>query len=94
MSSRRTGTLSMSEARASFAQVLTRAERGEPVRVTRGGRPVVVIVSVEDYERAHGRAASPSEALRSFLKTVDRRVLGEDDWKGVRDLSAGRGFRW
>ncbi len=37
-------TMSVSEARASLAELLTRVEAGEEVTITRHGRPVAVLV--------------------------------------------------
>ena len=95
MSRRRPTTITMSEARASFAKLLTRAAEGEDVQVTRGGRPVAVLVSVEEYQRTRGDAAPVSQAFQEFMKALDRRVLrGVDPWRKVRERSPGRSFRW
>jgi prevent-host-death family protein len=85
----------MSEARASFAEVLTRAEQGEAVQVTRAGKVVAVVSSVEHFRMAERGAVSASEAFRKFMKTRDPQTLtGSDPWKGVRERSPGRDFRW
>lgn len=95
MTRRHPKTMTMSEARASFAKVLTRAEQGEAVQVTRGGKPVAVIISMADYEQALSQHVLPSEAFRNFMETFDRRVLrGKDPWEATRDRSVGREFRW
>lgn len=87
--------MTMTEARAAFAKVLTLAERGEAVEVTRDGRPVAVILSFDEYQKVRKSSVPPSEALREFLNGLDRRALsGEDPWKGVRDRGKGRDFRW
>ena len=88
-------TMTMSEARASFAKVLTRAEQGEAVQVTRAGRPVAVILSVERYREVRRDVEPPSVAFRAFMKALDRRVSrGKDPWAKVRDRSIGRDFSW
>jgi prevent-host-death family protein len=43
--------LSVAEARNQFARVIHETEQSGPVEVTRGGRPVAVIVSIKDYRR-------------------------------------------
>ncbi len=48
-------TFTALEAKNRFGQVIDAAQR-EPVTVTRQGRPSVVIVSAEEYERRQGRA--------------------------------------
>ena len=88
-------TMTMSEARASFAKVLTRAQHGESVQDTRDGKPVAAIVSIEEFRKFQEPSVTPSAALREFLRGLDREVLrGPDPWKGVRDRSTGRDFRW
>lgn len=65
------------EAKARFADCLRSAERGDPVLVTRHGKPVAAIVSAElmtEFERL--RRASPAMGLAG--------VLG--GWKGSQDL--------
>lgn len=95
MSPLRPTRMTMSQARNAFAKVLTRAEHGQPVQITRGGRPVAVVVSVEQYREVKAGASSASRALHGFLSRLDRGALkGADPWRGVRDRSAGRPFRW
>jgi len=85
----------MSEARASFATVLDRVEQGDPVQVTRAGRPVAVIVSLEHYREGQAENGAAATAFRQFMKTLDRRTLrGADPWAGARDRTTGRDFRW
>ncbi|HEX4336159.1 MAG TPA: type II toxin-antitoxin system Phd/YefM family antitoxin [Polyangiaceae bacterium] len=85
----------MSEARASFAAVLDRVEQGDPVRVTRAGKPVAVIVSLDQYREGELGAGSATKAFRSFMKNLDQRALkGPDPWRGTRDETPGRDFRW
>ena len=48
-------TFTALEAKNRFGQVIDAAQR-EPVTVTRQGRPSVVIVSAEEYERRQSRA--------------------------------------
>lgn len=60
-------SLSVAQAKASFSECVRDAESGEPVIVTRHGKPVVAIVSVEDHEtlrRLH--AAGPEGGLASL----------------------------
>jgi len=70
-------SLAVAEAKAAFGECLRQAERGEPVVVTRHGRTVAAIVSMEDFERLRRlRAAGPDRGLAS--------VAG--GWKGSDDL--------
>jgi antitoxin (DNA-binding transcriptional repressor) of toxin-antitoxin stability system len=64
-------TLTVSQARASLPELLTRVEDGEEVTITRHGRPVAVLVRpdimrsrakviIEDAGRIHELIAAPS----------------------------------
>ena len=45
-------TMSATEARIHFGEVMRHVvERGEPVIVERGGKPLVVVIGVDEYER-------------------------------------------
>ena len=69
--------VAVAEAKAAFAECLRQAERGEPVVVTRHGKTVAAIVSLEDYAAlARLKAAGPQKGLAS--------VAG--GWKGSDEL--------
>ncbi len=71
--------LAVAEAKAAFAECLRQAERGEPVVVTRHGKTVAAIISVEDYEAlARIKAAGPQGGLASLA----------GGWKGSDSLVA------
>jgi prevent-host-death family protein len=48
-------TMSAREAKNAFGLMIDTA-RAEPVRIEKHGRGVVMVISVEEYERLHGRA--------------------------------------
>jgi prevent-host-death family protein len=69
--------VAVAEAEAAFAECLRQAERGGPVVVTRHGKTVAAIVSLEDYAAlARMKAAGPQKGLAS--------VAG--GWKGSDEL--------
>jgi len=83
---------SLAEARANLPSILDQVESGAGVELTRRGRPVAVMVSVQEYERLRGQRTDFKDAYRSFLEHhrlteigVDRRFADK-----VRDRSAGR----
>ena len=53
----------LEDAKNRFSELVRRAEAHEPQLVTRNGREVVVVLSVEDYARLAGR-----ESLVEFLR--------------------------
>ena len=79
---------SIAEAKARFAQLVHQAEGGQPVRITRRGLAVAVLLSEADFVRlsaprdgllAH-TVAWRAEASRGGLA-----LFAEDDWAGLRD---------
>ena len=53
---------SLQDAKNRFSVLVNAARAGEPQRVTRRGRPVVVVLAVEEYERLRRleRAGAPT----------------------------------
>lgn len=58
---------SVAEAKTSFAECIRSAEQGEPVTITRHGKPVAAIVRAKDLEQLMRlRAAGPQAGLASL----------------------------
>jgi prevent-host-death family protein len=55
--------ISAREAKYHFGQLIDEA-RAEPVVVEKHGRPVVVVLAVEEYQRLTGQAVAPSNKKR------------------------------
>ncbi len=67
-------TMSAKDAKNAFGLLLDTA-RAEPVTVEKHGRPVVVVLSVEEFERLHGgssRNGQPRGASSSNGREPDR----------------------
>lgn len=70
--------LSVAEAKATLSERIREVERGEPVVITRHGKPVAALVRAEDVERLERlRAAGPEGGLAS--------VAG--GWEGSEELA-------
>jgi len=63
--------LSVRDARARFAEVVTRAQGGTPTVITRNGRAVAAVVPIEDFD------ALEDAIDRYFAREADR-DLAED----------------
>jgi len=59
---------SISEARANFTCVVYEAESGTQVELTRRGKPVAVLVGVEDFERLSKGRPNFWEAYEKFRR--------------------------
>ena len=71
-------TLSVAQAKATFAACVRWAEDGEPIINSRHGKPVAALVQVSDVERLNQlRAAGPEGGLASLA----------GGWKGSEQLA-------
>ncbi len=69
--------LSVAEAKAVLSECIRSAERGEPVVITRHGRPVAALVRTADLEQLERlRAAGPKSGLVSLA----------GGWEGSEEL--------
>ncbi len=88
--------VSLAQARGRLAAIVRDVERGSSVELTRRGTPVVVLISVRDYERLTGGSASFERAFGEFAREVDLKALKIDPglFEGIRDRSPGREVRF
>ena len=75
---------SMQDAKNKFSALVNAALAGEPQRVTRRGRPVVVVLAAEEYERLRRIEKAGAPTLGELLLEMP-----QDDGEFER-LSLGR----
>jgi prevent-host-death family protein len=89
---------SIAQARDHLTRLIHEAERGEPVELTRRGKPVAAIVSVEDLRRLPPRPKPRGlwdviEQWRATMTPEELEELNlEEVYRDVRDRSPGRDF--
>lgn len=81
-------TMSATDARVHFGEVLRRVRDNEIITVEHGGKPKAVILSVEEYERL--RAAQPEggdwwDRARTNRERIDRE-LGDRQFPDVLEM--------
>jgi len=83
---------SIAHAKDHLAEAVRAAEAGEPVTLTRRGRPVGVIVCEAEYRRLAGPGGDFWTALQAFRATVDGQRDGVEPeyWESLHDRSPGR----
>ena len=71
-------------------------EAGVAVQITRRGKPVAMIVSMDDYQRLSETRMEFDAAYRRFREGLDPDVLAgdEDPFANVRDLDPGPERNW
>jgi prevent-host-death family protein len=67
------GQLSVRDARAHFAEVITRAQNGTPTVITRNGQPVAAVIPIEDFD------ALEDAIDRYFAREADRDLAENPD---------------
>lgn len=76
-------TIQASEAKAKFLSLLTEAENGETIAITRRGKTVARIVPPVDDERDRRRQAV--EQLREWRKSLPKARMTVEDILSARD---------
>ena len=82
---------SVAEARAQLPKILDEVGLGKEIELTRRGKPVAVLVSVDEYRRLAGEGRSFAEAYGAFR--ARHGGLKRDDLKNLRDISPGRSVK-
>lgn len=83
---------SIAEARKNLPSIVDKAESGAEVELTRRGRPIAVVVSVEEYSRLRGNRRSFGDAYRKFREKFPTGSGGIDPeyFRSLRDQTRGR----
>jgi prevent-host-death family protein len=89
----------ITEAKNSLTALVHQAEAGKPVRLTRRGRPVAVLLSEDAYRRLQSGQGERRD-LWEFVESWRASLPG--GWEGLsaeeirswRDRSSGREFKW
>ena len=92
-----TDRYSIAEARDCLSRVVHEAESRGPVRLTRRGKEVAVVLSVKDYESL-GLERKPVSRVVSEIRErylLDELGIDPDEvLAGARETSSGRDFAW
>lgn len=82
----------IAEAKNKLPSIIHSVEKGRPVKLTRHGQPVAVLVSIADYERLNRKGEGYWSALKVFRILMEREDvrISDADFEGLRDSSHGR----
>lgn len=88
---------SIAEARDHLTSLVHEVEMGDPITLTRRGKPVAVLVSEVEYARLTGGKKGFWTAMQEWRAKVNAEggvfPTGEE-FEGLRDKSPGRDFKW
>ena len=87
---------SIADARRNLPSVVDEAEAGSEVQLTRRGKAVAVMVSVEAYERLKSQRTTFGDAYQSFRESYPvgrggrEETLGPKYFRALRETTRGR----
>ena len=85
---------SIAQARDHLPGIIHQVEGGGPVELTRRGKPVAVIVSMQDYQRLSSGKRDFWEVVQEFRNSPDFEPIDVDEFlRDARDRSPGRDFQ-
>ena len=83
---------SIAEAKNRLPSIIHYVEKGPYVKLTRRGKPVAVLLSIQEYERLSRIYSGFWSALSTFRQNIrDEGInISDTDFNGLRDTHAGR----
>lgn len=88
---------SISQARDQLARLVHEAEGGRHIELTRRGRPVAVVVAIDEYRKLAAAKTDLWSAVTDFRATHDlsgMEDLAEEVSSDTRSRDEGREFTW
>ena len=86
----------IADAKNKLPSIIHAVEKGPPIKITRHGRPVAVLISIHEYESLSKQKKDFWPSLSAFLDSIDKNQLNlyGTEFEGIRDRSRGRDFKW
>lgn len=83
---------SIADARINLPAIIDQAEAGQVIELTRRGRPVAAVISLDELARLRGEQPSFSDAYARFTESHPLEDVGLDErwFDELRDRTAGR----
>lgn len=83
---------SIAEAKNKLSTIIHNVEKGPYVELTRRGKPVAVLLSIQEYKRLSRKYTGFWSAMTEFRRNLENEgiEISDSDFEGVRDLSSGR----
>jgi prevent-host-death family protein len=88
---------SIAAARNNLPGLVHEVERGAAVELTRRGRPVAMLISIDEYRRLRDGKGGFWDALQEWRRSIDWDSWDDSVIDGLleeRDRSPGRDFTW
>lgn len=84
--------VAIAEARDHFTSVVREVEKAAPIELTRRGRPVAVLMSIQEYRQLRAKQAGFWDAYTQFRDKFDLQELNilPETFANLRDQAPGR----
>ena len=84
--------IAIAEAMRKLPSIIHDVEAGMPVRLTRRGKPVAVVVAINDYQRSEPEKEGFWDAFMAFRKTLEKENIefSDSDFENLRDKTVIR----
>jgi len=84
----------IAEAKNRLPSIVHCVEKGPSVKLTRRGRPVAVLISIEEYERLYRQKGNLWASLQSLRKNIENQdfEISDMDFDEIREKVPGREF--
>jgi len=85
-------SFSINEAENKLSLIIQMLEENTPVKLTKYGKPVAVLLSFDEYQRLTHKKGDFWTALTEFRQTMKKEniEISDTDFEGLRYISAGR----
>ncbi len=89
-------SFTIAQARTHFPGLIHDAEKGKPVEITRRGKPVAVLVSVDAYRHMTSPRLGFWDVVSNFRDRIKAGMpgLAPKDLRDLRETGPGRDFKW
>ena len=85
----------IAEAKNNLSQLIHQLDSGEPIQLTRHGKPVAVLLSETNYQQLKNQGPRLYHAIQQWRTQLDEDAgLTESELKRLRATIPGREFSW
>lgn len=83
---------SIAEAKNRLPSIIHDVEKGPTIKLTRRGKPVAVLLSVQEYDWLSSQYSGFWSALSRFRRNIQNEdiEISDTDFEGLRDTTVGR----
>ena len=82
--------IALHDAKNRLTRIVREVEQGKTIELTRHGKPVAVLIGIEEYTRLKKAGDTYLQDLNRFYDRWGHDESGQDPFDGIRDTGPGR----